>query len=206
MTLNSCSRTFFGVVCCTLIFMSGCRGYRSEKPPIHMNPNMDTQPKYIAQQLSLTPPSGTIPWGKGNTTQGPRQDFVKSDSFYHGKVKGSWITTIPADVTIDFVKRGQERFNIYCAVCHDRAGSGKGMVVQRGFIPPPPLYDQRIVAYTNGELFDIISHGIRNMPGYKHQLSESDRWAVVSYIRALQKSQRATLKDVPSHMRNKVAQ
>ena len=132
-----------------------------------MNPNMDTQPKYTAQQLSLTPPQGTLPWGRGP---------FKKDAF-----------TLPDDVSMSFLKRGQERFDIYCAVCHDRAGTGKGMVVARGFVPPPPLTDPRVVSYTDSELFDIISNGIRNMPGYKHQITEEDRTAIVLYVRALQK-------------------
>ncbi len=163
-----------------VFLLSGCRGGRSEKPPIHLNPNMDIQSKFRAQSLPLTPPDGVV-------ASGPRENT----------------DTMP-DLTRDMLLRGQERFAIYCAPCHDKAGSGKGMVVQRGFLPPPDLTSDRIVSYTHKGLFDVITDGIRTMPAYGKQIPVQDRWAIVAYVRALQKSQNASISDIPEAMRSDV--
>jgi len=157
---------------CLVVLVTGCRGWRTEKPPIHPNPNFDWQPRFKAQTLSLHPPAGTVPWG-----QEYAQKTVKQSD------------RIPMTVTLPLLLRGQERFDIYCAVCHDRAGTGKGTIIAHGLVPPPKFGDARIVAYPDGALFNIITNGVRTMPGYKKQISEKDRWAIVGYIRALQKIQ-----------------
>ncbi len=179
----------------------GCRGYRSEKPPIHLNPNMDFQAKIKAQWLPLDPPFGTIPWGDQSIQEEDpgRARFLKSDSgFYFGKTQnGQWLSRVPVEVTKTVVLRGQERFNIYCAVCHDRAGTGKGPVIERGFTPAPDYADERILKLRDGEIFNIITNGIRNMPAYQYQIREEDRWAIVTYVRALQKMRTAKKNELP---------
>jgi len=181
---------------CVLVSLMGCRGYNSEKEPIHLNPNLDFQAKYKAQTYSQQPVEGTVPWGN-------EQSFFKEN---RSAVLGS--DTVPNNnpltVNPTLMKRGQERFDIYCAVCHDKTGSGQSIVVKRGFVPPPDLVEDRIQAYSDGELYDIISNGIRNMPAYAKQIPENDRWAIVGYVRALQKARSATLDDVPEQLRNKV--
>jgi mono/diheme cytochrome c family protein len=114
----------------------------------------------------------------------------------------------PFPITRTELDRGQERYNIYCAVCHDRAGTGRGMIVQRGFTPPPSYHTdfsrglrlrgirQKLHDAPVGYYFEIITHGFGAMPDYAEQLSAKDRWAIIAYIRALQLSQRATLADV----------
>jgi mono/diheme cytochrome c family protein len=87
------------------------------------------------------------------------------------------------------VTRGQERFNIYCAPCHDKTGSGKGMVVKHGMLAPPSFHQDRIRHMPDGQMFATISNGIRNMPAYGIAVPVEDRWAIVSYVRALQLSQ-----------------
>ncbi len=175
--------------------IAGCRGYRTETPPFHLNPNMDWQAKYKAQQLSLPIPEDTV-----------AQGTLKDDPvFFEGKdASGKWVRRIPLDVTKEFMLRGQERYDIYCAVCHDRAGTGKGPVVQRGFVPPPDFADDRLLAYPDGQLFDVISHGIRNMPAYGKQIPESDRWAIVAYLRAIQKSRTTKVSELPADMKTKI--
>lgn len=191
-----------------LVVLSGCRGYRSEKAPFHLNPNMDFQAKYKAQTLSMMPPEATVAWGanSNSATNNARPQALKEDPvFYRGKTEsGAWVKSIPVPVTKTFILRGQERFDIYCSVCHDRTGSGQGMVVKRGFLPPPQLWDPRVMAYTDGELFDVISRGIRNMPGYGKQVPEKDRWAIVAYVRAIQRAHTATIADVPEHNRSEI--
>lgn len=187
--------------------ISGCRGFRSEKTPIHLNPNLDWQAKFIPQSLSMTPPEGTVPWGReqGLVDSESRDVFLAEGVFYTGKDwKGNWAKNPPMAVDHALLKRGQERFDIYCAVCHDRAGTGNGPVIKRGFVPPPAFSDSRVVSYTDGEIFDVISNGIRNMSGYKKQIPEADRWAIVTYVRALQKMNNARLGEVPRSMRKKI--
>ena len=167
----------YGIFGLSLALLAGCRGYRTENEPFHLNPNFDWQPKYKAQTLSSQPPKGTVPRSTLN--------------------EGDETASSMPPVTDEFIRRGQERFNVYCSVCHDRAGSGKGMVVKRGFLPPPNLSEDRIIRYTDQELFTVIANGIRNMPGYAKQIPEKDRWAIIAYVRALQLSQHANVRSSP---------
>lgn len=175
--------------------LSGCRGWRTEKAPIHPNPNLDWQAKYKAQTLSRSVPENTVAWGRGtlNEHNETRDDYLQSNRpFYTGKsTNGSWVVKAPINVSKETLIRGRERYNIYCSMCHAEAGEGMGIIVRRGFVPPPKLSDNRIVNYQDGELFDIVSNGIRTMPGYGKQIPESDRWAIVTYVRALQKMHHA---------------
>lgn len=177
-----------------------CRGQVSEQPPVHLNPNMDTQEKYKAQSESKfwadkrtmrTPVEGTV--GRGM--------LKEDDAYFRGKVGEAFVATIPVEVDAAMMARGQERFNIYCAPCHDQTGSGKGLVSTRGLVPIPSYHDDRIRAMPDGELFNAITNGVRTMPSYRHQVPESDRWAIVAYIRALQRAQMASLDDVPAEKR-----
>ena len=86
-------------------------------------------------------------------------------------------------------KRGQDRYGIYCTPCHDKTGSGDGMVVRHGLVKPPTYHQDRLRHAPDGQIFATISNGIRNMPAYGPQIPVRDRWAVVSYVRALQISQ-----------------
>ena len=184
------------------ISISGCyRGRPSDKPPIHLNPDMDHQPKYKAQSASAffdnggamqPPPDGTLARG-----------WLKADrAYYFGEDStGEAVAQSPVPVTLTGLQRGQERFNIYCSVCHSRIGDGQGIIVQRGYVPPPNFHSELIRSYPDGHIFKVISNGIRNMPGYAQQIPVEDRWLIVNYLRALQRSQNASLEDVPPEMR-----
>ena len=100
--------------------------------------------------------------------------------------------------------RGKERYNIYCSMCHGKDGSGNGIVMEYGWFKSVPYWHDRVISYKDGELFDIISNGIRSMPGYSQQIEENDRWAIVSYIRALQVSNRMSIKDVPDEIKSQL--
>ena len=102
------------------------------------------------------------------------------------------------------LKRGQERFNIYCTPCHSRVGNGLGEIVQRGYKPAANLHDQVRLAQPISHYFYVMSHGYGAMPDYSAQLAPEDRWAVAAYIRALQLSQAASPQDVPAgaHVEN----
>jgi len=99
------------------------------------------------------------------------------------------IDEFPIPVTKELVDRGQDRFNIYCIVCHGPVGAGDGMIVRRGFGAPPTYHDDRLRNAPVGHFFDVISNGWGKMNGYAAQIPAADRWAIVSYIRALQVSQ-----------------
>ncbi len=182
------------------LLIISCRGWRSEKPPIHPNPNMDWQAKFKAQTLSLTPPEHTIPWGNAASfmNQHSNREYLNESSIQTGKDEsGALINKIPINVDEILINRGRERYNIYCSVCHDYLGEGQGPVVKRGFVLPPSFYTSRVIEMSDGYLFDVISNGIRHMPAYKKQITIHDRWAIVSYIRALQKTRSGKLSDIP---------
>jgi mono/diheme cytochrome c family protein len=112
-----------------------------------------------------------------------------------------YVEALPVPLTMELLARGQERFDIYCAVCHDRTGSGDGMVVRKGYTRPPSLHSERLVAARLGHFFNVMTSGFGAMPSYAALLSVPDRWAIAGYIRALQLSQRAELQDVPAQER-----
>lgn len=192
--------------------VGGCRGNKSEDPPVHVFGDMDWQPKYQWGEASplfedgraMRPlVDGTIPQGHLN----------EDDGYYRGKQAGgefiSRVTDLrvnDAPVVVDekMIRRGEERFNIYCAPCHDMTGSGRGMVVQRGYPPPVDLSSDRVRAMPDGQVFDTISHGVRNMPGYRKQIPVADRWAVVTWVRVLGRSQHASQDDVPADKRGSI--
>ncbi len=168
--------------------LGGCRGQHFATPPRRLFDDMVWQPKYrpearstfFADGRAMRPPvPGTVAQGTLDPPAEPRADLA-------------------------LARRGQQRLAIYCSPCHDRAGSGRGMVVQRGFPPPIDLSSERARGLTDQQLFDTISHGVRNMPSYGAQVPPLDRWAIVLWLRVLQRSQHATLADVPESERARI--
>jgi mono/diheme cytochrome c family protein len=162
---------------------------------------MDNQPKYQAQEkceyfadesAMRQPVPGTV-----------AREFLREDSAYFTGIdsNGDTLVNSPVETSMQLLERGQERFDIYCSPCHGRAGDGKGIMVSRGYVPPPDYHTDRIRNLPDGHIFDVISNGIRNMPGYRHQVPVEDRWAIVAYVRALQRSQNASIDDVPVERR-----
>ena len=129
---------------------------------------------------------------------------LREDSyFYTGVIQGSngyrqEQNLMPFPVTIEVLKRGEERFNVYCTPCHSRVGNGEGEIVQRGYKPAGNLHDQVRLSQPISHYFYVMTHGYGAMPDYSAQLVPADRWAVAAYIRALQLSQAATAQDVPA--------
>lgn len=108
-----------------------------------------------------------------------------------------YVDQLPLPVTSELLDRGQQRFMIFCVVCHDAHGTGHGVVVRRGFTPPPSYDDERLRNVPVGYIFEIITHGYGSMPDYSAQIPPRDRWAIAAYVKALQLSQRAKLDDLP---------
>jgi mono/diheme cytochrome c family protein len=159
--------------------------------------DMHDQPKYTTLAPSAFFPDGQSarPLVADTVARGHLDDDLQ---FYSGKTAaGKPLDVFPLAVTTDVLQRGQQRFNIYCSPCHDRTGSGRGMVVRRGFKPPPSLHVERLVQAPPGHFFDVMTNGFGAMPDYRSQVAPGDRWAIVAYIRALQRSQQATLADAP---------
>ncbi|MEM9657063.1 MAG: cytochrome c, partial [Planctomycetota bacterium] len=119
-----------------------------------------------------------------------------------------WIAEAPVVASMEMMERGRQRFNIHCAVCHGRAGYGNGLASQRAlelqqgsWIPPTSLHAKHVLEQPDGQLYGAITNGVRKMPAYGHQIPVEDRWAIVLYVRALQRSQNASLDDVPEEIR-----
>ncbi len=158
--------------------------------------DMHNQPKYRPLRAASFFPDGASarPMVEGTVARGTLQE---DEAFFTGKVANALIAELPMPVDEAVLNRGEERFNIFCAPCHDRAGTGKGMVVQRGFRAPTSFHIDRLRQAPAGHFFDVMTNGLGAMPDYRAQVSPRDRWAIVAYIRALQLSQHATPADIP---------
>ncbi len=201
------------IVCLALLpplFVAKARVAQSDQPRIHLIADMDNQPRYKTQQAHPLFADGRElrPQAAGTIARG---DLREDPHFYEGKVAGELATTFPPQVQITepLLRRGQERFNIYCAPCHGLGGAGDGIVSQRaikletsGWVPPSAIAtDPLVVERPHGHVFNTITNGIRTMPPYGDQIPVVDRWAIVAYVRALQRSQKAGLEDVPDELR-----
>jgi hypothetical protein len=167
-----------------LVILAGCRQDMHDQPrfkPLRPSPFFEDG----RSARPLVP--GTVARGQLRT----------DEHFYAGKSAGKAVDAFPFPVTRDVLERGRERYNIYCAPCHDRVGNGEGMVVRRGFRRPPSFHIDRLAQAPAGHFFDVITQGFGAMADYAAQVPPRDRWAIVAYIRALQLSQRASLADVP---------
>ena len=161
------------ILCLILFSLSGCRGWKSTKPPIHPNINLDFQPKIKAQRAIQHIPEHTL-------------TVTQVDPYYPLR-----------NYTIDesFIYKGQEKFNIYCATCHTKTGNGlKSIITKKGWVVSNILEN---VTYqrSDKDLYDIIENGVRTMPGYGKKLTNKEVWQIVLYVRALQKMDRATASD-----------
>jgi len=113
--------------------------------------------------------------------------YLQEDAYlYTGKIKGEPVDAFPFEVDLDALKRGRERYDIFCSPCHDRAGMGLGMVVQRGFKQPPTFHSDRLRAVKPGYLFDVITNGFGSMTSYRARIPTQDRWLIAAYIQTLQ--------------------
>jgi mono/diheme cytochrome c family protein len=187
----------------SMTILVGCTQKKpSENPPIHLNPNMDDQPKYEAMEESeffldkstmRMPVEGTVARGELN----------ENSAYYMGKyADGTFVRKMPVKMSLSLLKRGQKRYEIYCTPCHGGTGAGQGIVIKKGFLAPQSYHIDRLRDIEDGYIYDVISNGIRNMPSYGYQIPVADRWAIVAYVRALQRSQNATITDIPEDIKN----
>jgi mono/diheme cytochrome c family protein len=209
-----------------LVAILGFRGQNSSGPPLEVFPDMVRQMKVRAQapleffadgRGPRMPITGTVPIGyempqpktiATPTTAVPvpqtrSQLAFSASTDYHdtGKMGDQWGTGIPMQITRDLVRRGQERFNITCAMCHGATATGNGITKQYGLTTVVSLQDDRIRKMADGEIFDTITHGKNTMMAYGPTITVNDRWAIIAYLRALQRSQAATIVDIPPEHR-----
>jgi mono/diheme cytochrome c family protein len=176
---------------------AGCQGQKSSKPPVHLNLNMDFQSSLKSQEETELFADGRAmrPQVAGTI---PRSEVVGSEEFRTGKKGDTFVPDIPSQLSRELVDRGQDRYAIYCTPCHGGAGYADGLVTKRGGMKPPSFHEDRLVSMPAGQMFEAMSKGVRgNMPSYANKLTVADRWAVVSYVRALQISQNTGLENVP---------
>lgn len=190
-----------------LALIARARAVTSPEPRVHLILDMDNQVKFRAQAANplfadgraMRPPvAGTVPFNEGS----PDAALVT------GRSGTEWIGVMPLAVTDQLLRRGHERYDVFCSPCHGLSGYGDGPVAARAdalqegtWTPPSSLHTDLVRGRANGHLYNTITNGIRNMPAYGSQIPVADRWAIVAYVRALQLSQNATVGDVPPELR-----
>lgn len=209
-----------------LVAILGFRGQRSRGAPFEVFPDMVRQVKVKAQaplgffadgRGPRLPVAGTIPVGyempkpqtiatpaTGVEIPEPRPQLAFSagpDYYNTGKMGDHWGTGLPIEVTAKVMERGRERFNITCAMCHGATAAGNGITKQHGMNTIVTLQDDRLRKMSDGEIFNTITHGKSTMMAYGPNITVADRWAIIAYLRALQRSQTATIADVPPEHR-----
>ena len=186
------------------------RTTHSPVPRVELIQNMDSQPKYKAQagnaifrdgRAMRRQPAGTVARGELN----------ENDHLHRGVVGDGWATGLPMPLDATLLDRGKERYDIFCSPCHGLTGNGDGIVAQRAdalqqgtWTPPSSLHTDLVRGRADGYLFNVITNGVRNMPAYGSQMKPADRWAIVGYTRVLQRSQNASLDDVPASERGRL--
>lgn len=184
-----------------ILLLASCRGQRFEHQPVHPNMNMDQQNRFEAQEENpffadnrsmRQPVEGTV--ARGN---------LRNDPVYFQGINqdSSFVSDIPVETTKSFLYRGKDQYEVYCTPCHGKLGDGQGIIMtgQYGFVPAPTLHQDRLRNIEDGYIYSTIANGIRNMPAYSHQIKVKDRWAIVAYVRALQRSQNASEEDVKQY-------
>jgi len=192
-------RSFVTGLMLVALLLAGCRGTQSDNPPFHMNLDMDFQQKFGPQEANpffednaamRAPVAGTV----------PRGELRDSSALYRGRDEvGDYVDQIPIALSREVLERGKDRYEIYCAVCHGKTGAGNGIIMRGdyGYTPASSYHIDRLRNAPDGYLYDVIANGVRNMPAYGQKVPVMDRWAIVGYIRALQRSQNAPPDDLP---------
>lgn len=200
--------TALSVVTGAVLLLAGCAGMPSKNSPLEFFWDMNRQPKYKAQAASEFFPDGRasrrpVP---GTVAQGQLND---DDAFYTGIVNNMYVGRNPLPIDHATLTQGRRKFETYCAPCHSRTGSEVGIVGKRVLATgqawlPTMLQDDRVKKMTDGEIFTIITNGRRSMHGYRFQIAERDRWAIIAYVRALHRSTQGTIEDVPADLRTEL--
>jgi len=190
----------FVLLCLAVVSIAGFRGGLSRRPPIELFPDMDRQPKLRPQTSStfFQDALSTRAAVEGTVARGAHYEDTPYNT---GRITGTtnFVALAPLAIDEGLLKRGQDRFQIYCAVCHGAGGDGKGITGKYGMVAMANFHDPRIIAMPDGEIFNTITHGSRTqlMGAYGANIPIADRWAIVAYVRALERSRLGVLEDVP---------
>ena len=192
----------FILACALVAGIFGKRGKISRKPPIEIFSDMDRQPK-------IRPQTPSEFFADGRASRPPVEGTVARGSHFldeplnTGMLTGTtnFVAVNPMKVTDQLMARGQQRFQIYCSPCHGLQGDGNGVVKNFGMATTRSLHEPRIVQMTDGEIFNVITHGRNTMGPYGPQVRVEDRWAVVAYVRALQLAQLGQPGDLPPNQK-----
>jgi mono/diheme cytochrome c family protein len=187
-----------------LLYFMVAKHTTSETPPFHVVFDLDDQQHVRAQAFSkfFADGSGNRLPVEGTVARGE----LRTDDHLHagklpGQGEGEFAATFPQQIEVnaELLRRGHERYDIYCATCHGYTGHGDGMVHRRAsllgstqgtaWVPPTSIHTEAVMAQPVGYLYDVVKNGIRNMPGYGHQIPVEDRWAIVLYLKALQRAE-----------------
>lgn len=177
----------FGVILAFVIFLTGCE--RLE----HFNQMEDHGRVKPYEPIPLTETSQSARPLPAGTVSRDQQLYIDNPVLVSGRSNGILASSFPMPITRQLLDRGQQRYEIYCAPCHGLTGDGNGMVVQRGFVPPPSFHIDRLREIPVGHFVDVISNGWGAMFSYNDRVNPQDRWAIAAYIRALQLSQHAPI-------------
>lgn len=217
-------RSTFAFCLFTLAFLSaGCRQDMHDQPKYEP---LDKSAFFADGRASRPLPEGTVarnqlrddaPFYTGKTGQGQQAGATDVSTMASQGVAATpsqnasltaqyqgFVDTFPFPIDATALDRGQERYNIYCSLCHGRTGDGLGMIVRRGYRQPPSYHDDRLRQAPVGYFFDVITNGFGAMPDYSAQIPPDDRWRIIAYIRALQLSRQGTVPDVPPDKRDKI--
>jgi mono/diheme cytochrome c family protein len=190
--------------------ISRARAIRGGDTKVHLIQDMANQPRCNPQAPAtfFLDARAMRPNVSGTVARGQLWD---EEHLYRGKLNGNWAYYGPVPISEVFVRRGQERFNVYCSTCHGLVGIGDGPTHQRAvklvepkWVPPTSLASQQVREQADGSIFNTITNGIRNMPAHGPQIPAEDRWAIVSYVRALQLSRDANANDLPPEKRDRL--
>ena len=171
-----------------LLLLGGCRQKMANQPRYDPLESSDFFEDGMAARPRI---DGTV--ARGELTTNPFFDT--------GKIGGEVADGFPVPITVEIIRRGHERFDIYCSQCHGRVGDGNGMIPARGYRRPPSFHTEALRNAPTGHFFDVMTNGFGAMPPYQTMISPADRWAIVAYIRALQLSQNATAGELTAAQR-----
>lgn len=199
-----------------VVSILGFRGDKSTRNPIYVFPDMDWQAKYLPQGQNEFFADGrndrpVIPGTAGRGYGWDIKEVFSPDytdpvslnpTLYSGKdADGQWHRGFPIEVTDEVMHLGQQKFTIFCAVCHGAGGDGNGITKQFGMAATPTYHDDRLRGMAEGEIFNTITHGKNLMGAYGMKLRPEERWAVIAYVRALQLSHEVSIEDVPEQFK-----
>lgn len=192
----------FILLCAVVVSVAGFRGGTSRRPPIEVFPDMDRQPKLRPQTLNsfFADGSSSRPPVPGTVARGARYEDMPANT---GRIPGTtnFVETIPVPITAQLLARGQQRYQINCSPCHGALGDGNGITKKYGMVAVKNLHEPPIVRQPDGEIFNTITYGKNLMGAYGPNVPIEDRWGIIAYLRALQRSRLGTIEDVPEPLR-----